>query len=58
MGAITGESGIPGSEIGTIHIADKYSLVEIADGVASRVFEAMKKAPIKGKRVKVKMDDR
>jgi ATP-dependent RNA helicase DeaD len=58
VGAITGEAGVSGSEIGTIHIADKYSLVEIADEVAPKVFEALKKAPIKGKRVRVKADDR
>ncbi|MEJ2540753.1 MAG: DEAD/DEAH box helicase [Gemmatimonadota bacterium] len=58
VGAITGEAGIPGSDIGTIYIADKYSLVEIAEGVAPQVFDALRKATIKGKRVKVKMDDR
>ncbi len=58
VGAITGEAGVSGYQIGTIHIADKYALVEIADDVVDRVFEALKTAPIKGKRVRVKRDDR
>lgn len=53
-----GEAGIPHSQIGTIHTASKYSPVEIADSVPSCVFEAMKKASFKVKRVKVKMDER
>jgi ATP-dependent RNA helicase DeaD len=56
VGAITGEAGISGAQIGTIYIADKYSLVEIAEDVAQQVFEAMKTASIKGRRVKVGMD--
>ncbi|MBT8335298.1 MAG: DEAD/DEAH box helicase [Gemmatimonadetes bacterium] len=56
VGAITGEAGISGSQIGTIYIADKYSLVEIAEGVSDQVYRAMKSASIKGRRVKVKMD--
>ena len=56
VGAITGEAGISGSQIGTIYIADKYSLVEIAEDVSNQVFRAMKSASIKGRRVTVKMD--
>jgi len=56
VGAITGEAGISGGQIGTIYIADKYSLVEIAEDVAQQVFQAMKTASIKGRRVKVGMD--
>lgn len=56
VGAITGEAGISGGQIGTIYIADKYSLVEIAEDVADQVFQAMRSASIKGRRVKVGMD--
>lgn len=56
VGAITGEAGISGSQIGTIYIADKYSLVEIAEDVSEKVYAAMKSATIKGRRVKVGMD--
>ena len=58
VGAITGEAGITGADIGTIYIADKYALVEVSEGVAPRVFEALQNTTIKGKRVRVKMDDR
>ncbi len=56
VGAITGEAGITGAQIGTIYIADKFSLVEIAEDVSTKVYQAMRTAPLKGKRVKVKMD--
>ena len=56
VGAITGEAGITGSQIGTIYIADKFSLVEIAEDVSARVYQAMRTATLKGRRVKVKMD--
>jgi ATP-dependent RNA helicase DeaD len=56
VGAITGEAGISGSQIGTIYIADKYSLVEIAEDVSDQVYCAMKSATIKGRKVKVGMD--
>ena len=56
VGAITGEAGIRGHEIGTIQISEKYSLVEVAEPVAQRVVQALKSSAIKGKKVKVKID--
>jgi ATP-dependent RNA helicase DeaD len=56
VGAITGEAGIRGSEIGTIQISEKFSLVEVAAPVANQVVQALKKSSIKGVRVKVKID--
>ena len=56
VGAITGEAGIRGTEIGTIQISEKFSLVEVAAPVATRVVQALKKSSIKGVRVKVKID--
>ncbi len=37
VGAITGEAGIAGREVGAIEIADRFSLVEVADAVAEDV---------------------
>ncbi len=56
VGAITGEAGIRGTEIGTIQISEKFSLVEVAAPVADRVVAALKKTTIKGNRIKAKVD--
>lgn len=56
VGAITGEAGIDGGQIGTIYIADKYALVEIVEDVSQQVFQAMRGASLKGRKVKFKMD--
>jgi ATP-dependent RNA helicase DeaD len=56
VGAITGESGIAGREVGAIEIADRFSLVEVADDVAEAVIGALRKAKIKGRKVKVRRE--
>jgi len=56
VGAITGESGISGDQIGSIQISERFSIVEIADDVAGRVVQSMRAAKVKGKKVKVDMD--
>jgi len=56
VGAITGESGVRGRQIGSIQISEKFSLVEVADDVAERVMHSLRGAKIKGKKVTVKMD--
>jgi ATP-dependent RNA helicase DeaD len=53
IGAITGEAGIAGREIGAIEIADRFSLVEVADDVAEDVIGAMRSAKIKGRKVRM-----
>lgn len=56
VGAITGEAGIRGHQIGTIQITEKFSLVEISAPVVSQVVQSLKRTSIKGLRVKVKID--
>ncbi|MCA1660407.1 MAG: DbpA RNA binding domain-containing protein, partial [Verrucomicrobiaceae bacterium] len=51
VGAITGESGIRGNQIGAIEISERYSIVELEEAVIEDVLQAMRKALIKGKRV-------
>ena len=51
LGAIAGESGIDGNDIGTIDMFDKFTFVEVPIGAADRVIRAMKKAKIRGHRV-------
>jgi ATP-dependent RNA helicase DeaD len=56
VGAITGEAGVSGDEIGSIQISDKFSLVEVADHVADEVLHALRGTKIKGKKVTVRPD--
>ncbi len=53
LGAIAGESGMPGKLIGTIDMFDKYTFVEVPREYAKDVLFAMKNAKIKGKSVAV-----
>ncbi|MEX2672767.1 MAG: DEAD/DEAH box helicase [Phycisphaeraceae bacterium] len=54
VGAIAGESGISGGQIGGIDIADHFSLVELPEEVIDDVLRAMKKTHIKGKKAKIR----
>ena len=56
VGAITGEAGVRSREIGSIQISERFSLVEISDGVIDQVMQAMRAGKLKGKKVTVKMD--
>lgn len=54
VGAITGEAGIRGGEIGAIEIGDKFSIVEIPADIAPQVQEALRGTTIRGKKVTVR----
>jgi ATP-dependent RNA helicase DeaD len=56
VGAITGEAGIGGREIGAIDITDRFSIVEVSEGVADQVMDALRNAYIKGNKVTVRPD--
>lgn len=51
VGAITGETGIPGKSIGEIAIFDKYSFVEVPKKFSEKVVKIMDKNTIKGKTI-------
>ena len=53
LGAIAGETGIPGKLIGTIDMYDKYTFVEVPSEHAKDVLRAMKRAKIKGKSINI-----
>lgn len=53
LGAIAGESGMPGRLIGAIDVFDKYTFVEVPREYGREVLDAMKNAKIKGKAVNV-----
>ena len=53
VGALAGESGVPGKLIGSIDMYDKYTFVEVPREYAKDVLNAMNPAKIKGKQVAV-----
>ncbi|MEX0746236.1 MAG: DEAD/DEAH box helicase [Phycisphaeraceae bacterium] len=54
VGAIAGESGISGKQIGGIDIADRFSIVELPEEVIEQVLRAMRRATIKGRKIQVR----
>lgn len=56
VGAITGETPVRGSQIGAIEIGDSFSIVEIEEGVAGEVLQALRRSKIKGRKVTVRRD--
>lgn len=53
LGAIAGESGMPGKLVGTIDMFDKYTFVEVPKDRARDVLLAMDHAKIKGKSINI-----
>lgn len=53
LGAIAGESGMPGKLVGCIDMFDKYTFVEVPREFATDVLNAMKHAKIKGKSINI-----
>ena len=53
LGAIAGETGMPGKLIGSIDMYDKYTFVEVPREYAAEVIQVMKNSKIKGKSINV-----
>lgn len=53
VGAVSGETGMPGKLIGTIDIYDKYTFVEVPKEYAQEVLRNMKNNQIKGKTINI-----
>ncbi|WP_017625362.1 DEAD/DEAH box helicase [Nocardiopsis chromatogenes] len=58
VGAIAGEAGLNGRDIGAIEIAERFSLVEVPASDADRVIDALQGAMIKGRKAVVRRDAR
>jgi ATP-dependent RNA helicase DeaD len=56
VGAITGEAGIRGNQIGSIQISKAFSIVEVSEEVSDHVLASLRAGKIKGKKVRVRMD--
>ncbi len=55
VGAIANEAGISGSAIGAIEILDRSTYVEVPEGDANRVIEALNRTKLRGKKVYVEI---
>lgn len=58
LGAIAGETGMPGKLIGSIDMYDKYTFVEVPREYAAEVIQVMKSAKIKGKSINIEPANR
>jgi ATP-dependent RNA helicase DeaD len=56
VGAIAGESRLSGRDIGSIEIADRFSLVEVPESAANDVISALRGSTIKGKKATVRRE--
>jgi ATP-dependent RNA helicase DeaD len=56
VGAITGETGLTGKDIGSIEIHQRFALVEVPESAADEVVRALKATMIKGRKATVRRD--
>jgi ATP-dependent RNA helicase DeaD len=56
VGAITGETQLQGREIGTIEIADRFSLVEVPVSRADEVIQGLRNTKLKGRKATVRRE--
>lgn len=56
LGAVTGEAGVAGREVGRIEIHDAYTRIEVHDPVAGKVIRALNGTSIRGRSVRADYD--
>jgi ATP-dependent RNA helicase DeaD len=56
VGAITGETGLTGRDIGAIEIHQRFALVEVPESAAEEVVRALRATMIKGRKATVRRD--
>jgi ATP-dependent RNA helicase DeaD len=56
VGAIANEANIDSALIGSIEIADKFSLVEVPEAEADSIIDALSRSTVRGKRVKARRE--
>jgi ATP-dependent RNA helicase DeaD len=56
VGAITGEAGVEGHQVGKIDIKESHTVVEVHDSVARKVIKAINGTTIKGRAVRADFD--
>jgi ATP-dependent RNA helicase DeaD len=56
VGAITGETSLSGRNIGAIEISGRFSLVDVPEGAADEVIEALRGTKIRGRQATVRRE--
>jgi len=56
VGAITGETGLTGRDVGAIEIHQRFALVEVPESAADEVVSALRATMIKGRKATVRRD--
>jgi ATP-dependent RNA helicase DeaD len=56
VGAITGEAGIKGEQVGRVDIRDSFSVVEVQSPVAEKVIRALNGTTMRGRSLRVDFD--
>ncbi|MDP9390201.1 MAG: DEAD/DEAH box helicase [Actinomycetota bacterium] len=56
VGAITGETGLTGRDVGSIEIHQRFALVEVPESAADEVVRALRATMIKGRKTTVRRD--
>ena len=57
LGALTGEAGLPGSQIGKINVTDYSTYVAVERGIAREALRKLNAGKVKGKKVKARLMD-
>lgn len=58
VGAIAGEAGISGSDVGAIEINDRFSLVDVTEISANEVIDALRATKLRGQKFVIRRDNR
>ena len=56
VGAITGEAGVTGGDVGKVEVRDTFSVIEVASTAADRVIKALNGTTMKGRALRVDYD--
>ena len=56
VGAVTGEAGLKGRDVGPVKIQEFFSLVDVPEDRARKVVKALNHCTIRGRKAKVKLD--
>ena len=56
VGAVTGETGLKGRDVGPVKVHEFFSLVDVPEAKSRKVVKALNHCTIRGRKVKVKVD--
>ncbi len=57
VGAMTGEAGLRGADLGKINIYPNFSVVEVAEKLTDHQIQKLTRAQVSGRRLKISVDD-